>query len=265
VLDDLMNNVDPSDPYGGPVWGMQSGDIGSTYEYGAQPVMLAGQAQMPESWVQEQQGRPVIMQPNSGNFQYIPNPRARAMRMRLAGQAQAPESWTSQTPTGQPVVVQHNSGNFKFNPKARANKADTTKSKMQKLWMFNMGYEHHEQPPIYFGGSARKEDTAAESMAVAPQAAREMQLWGWPQQMMAGQNQMPESWTSQVQGGRPVVVQPNSGNFQYIPNPRANKKGDSTPSKMQKLWMFNMGYEHHEQPPIYFGSARKEDNVATAM
>jgi len=157
VLDDLMNNVDPSDPYGGPVWGMQSGDIGSTYEYGAQPVMLAGQAQMPESWVQEQQGRPVIMQPNSGNFQYIPNPRARAMRMRLAGQAQAPESWTSQTPTGQPVVVQHNSGNFKFNPKARANKADTTKSKMQKLWMFNMGYEHHEQvleAPRHAGASA---------------------------------------------------------------------------------------------------------------
>jgi hypothetical protein len=29
----------------------------------------------------------------------------------------------------------------------------------------------------------------------------------------------------------------------------------------QKLWMFNMGYEHHEQPPIYFGSARKEDNI----
>ena len=84
-------------------------------------------------------------------------------------------------------------------------------------------------------------------MAVAPQAAREMQLWGWPQQMMAGQNQMPESWTGQAPGGRPVVVQPNSGNFQYIPNPRANKKGDNTPSKMQKLWMFNMGYEHHEQ------------------
>ena len=101
VLDDLMNNVDPSDPYGGPVWGMQSGDIGSTYEYGAQPVMLAGQAQMPESWVQDQQGRPVVMQPNSGNFQYIPNPRARAMRMRLAGQPQMPESWTTQTPNGQ--------------------------------------------------------------------------------------------------------------------------------------------------------------------
>jgi hypothetical protein len=66
VLDDLMNNVDPSDPYGGPVWGMQSGDIGSTYEYGGQPVMLTGQ-----------------------------------------------------------------------NSDAQA--------KMQKLWMFNMGYEHHEQ------------------------------------------------------------------------------------------------------------------------
>lgn len=40
VLDDLMNNVDPSDPYGGPVWGTQSGDIGSTYEYAGQPLML---------------------------------------------------------------------------------------------------------------------------------------------------------------------------------------------------------------------------------
>ena len=35
--------------------------------------------------------------------------------------------------------------------------------------------QHHEQPPIYFG-SARKENTAAESMAVKPTAAREMQL-----------------------------------------------------------------------------------------
>jgi hypothetical protein len=102
VLDDLMNNVDPSDPYGGPVWGMQSGDIGSTYEYGGQPVMLAGQQQMPESWVQQQRGgQPVIMQPNSGNLQYIPNP--------------------------------------------RAIKNSDAQAKMQKLWMFNMGYEHHEQ------------------------------------------------------------------------------------------------------------------------
>jgi len=82
---------------------------------------------------------------------------------------------------------------------------------------------------------------------------------------MMAQQQMPESWTGQAPNGRPVVVQPNSGNFQYIPQPRANKKGDTTQSKMQKLWMFNMGYEHHEQPPIYFGSARKEDNVAASM
>jgi hypothetical protein len=84
-------------------------------------------------------------------------------------------------------------------------------------------------------------------MAVAPQAAREMQLWGWPQQMMAGQAQMPESWVQQNQQGRPVIMQPNSGNFQYIPTPHANKDGENTKSKMQKLWMFNMGYEHHEQ------------------
>ena len=79
------------------------------------------------------------------------------------------------------------------------------------------------------------------------------------------QTQMPESWTTLGPKGSPVVVQPNSGNFQYTPNPRANKKGGKTPSKMQKLWMFNMGYEHHEQPPIYFGSARKEDDVAASM
>lgn len=63
--------------------------------------------------------------------------------------------------------------------------------------------------------------------------------------MLAGQPQMPESWTGQSSQGTPVVVQPNSGNFQYIPQPRAraNKKRDTTQSKMQKLWMFNMGYE----------------------
>lgn len=59
----------------------------------------------------------------------------------------------------QPVVVQHNSGNFKFNPKARANaNGANTKSKMQKLWMFNMGYEHHEQvfqAPQHAGASVR--------------------------------------------------------------------------------------------------------------
>jgi len=195
--------------------------FGGTYEYTAPPMMLAGQAQMPESWTgQASNGAPVVVQPNSGNFQYIPQPHANK-------------------------------------------KGDTAQSKMQKLWMFNMGYEHHEQPPIYFG-SARKENTAAESMAVKPTAAREMQLWGFPKQMMA-QAQMPESWTQQGPQGSPVVVQPNSGNFQYIPQPHANKKGDTTKSKMQKLWMFNMGYEHHEQPPIYFGSARKEDNVAASM
>merc|ERR1712205_145112 len=79
--------------------------------------------------------------------------------------------------------------------KQGAGSKDDMKSKLQKLWMFNMGYEHHEQPPIYFG-SVRKENTAAESMAVKPTAAREMQLWGWPKQMMA-QAQMPESWTAQ--------------------------------------------------------------------
>ena len=41
--------------------------------------------------------------------------------------------------------------------------------------------------------------------------------------------------------------------------PRAARGVESglSKSKLQKLWMFNMGYEHHEQPPIYFGSARR--------
>ena len=125
---------------------MQSGDIGSTYEYAAPPMMLAGQAQMPESWTaQSPQGSPVVVQPNSGNFQYIPNPRAHFRRMGLAGQAQMPESWTAQSPQGAPVVVQPNSGNFQYIPNPRANKKSaTTQSKMQKLWMFNMGYEVRE-------------------------------------------------------------------------------------------------------------------------
>ncbi len=37
-------------------------------------------------------------------------------------------------------------------------------SKMQQLWGFNMGYEHHEQPPIAFG-------------AVSPRLARPTQLF----------------------------------------------------------------------------------------
>ena len=37
---------------------------------------------------------------------------------------------------------------------------------MQQLWGFNLGYEHHEQKPIYFG-------------AVPEAAARQMQLWGF--------------------------------------------------------------------------------------
>jgi len=39
VLDDMMGNVDPTDPYGGPVWGLHSGDIGMG-EYGAKPQQL---------------------------------------------------------------------------------------------------------------------------------------------------------------------------------------------------------------------------------
>jgi thiamine phosphate synthase YjbQ (UPF0047 family) len=119
--------------------------------------------------------------------------------------------------------------------KQGAGSKDDMKSKLQKLWMFNMGYEHHEQPPIYFG-SARGQNAVPESMSVAPTAAREMQLWGWPQaQAMSAREQ---------QGTAPAAKQ------------GVGSKGDMK-SKLQKLWMFNMGYEHHEQPPIYFGSARK--------
>jgi len=80
-----------TDPYGGPVWGMQSGNIGSSYEYAGMPrnYNMLSQQQMPESWVQPgEAGRSVIMQPNSGNFQFIPQPSIRAQRMGLAGQAQ---------------------------------------------------------------------------------------------------------------------------------------------------------------------------------
>ena len=61
-----------------------------------------------------------------------------------------------------------------------------------------------------------------------------------------------------------MVMEPNSGNLQYIPNPHAakvlkwlallvqkykcwrtrkNAKDSKGLSKMQQLWMFNMGYE----------------------
>ena len=36
--------------------------------------------------------------------------------------------------------------------------------------------------------------------------------------------------------------------------PRVARKPIATPTKAQKLWMFNMGYEHHEQKPLYFGA-----------
>jgi len=218
--------------------------MGGTYEYAGMPRNLNMlQQQMPESWVQPGDGgRPLIMEPNAGPMQYIPQPRIRSQRMGLAGQAQMPESWVGQSPQAQPVVVQPNSGNYQYRPTPSAkgaNKAGV--AKMQKLWSFNMGYEHHEQPPIYFG-SARKENNVGASMAVAPTAAREMQLWGWPKQMMAGKTHANKKATA----------------------PHANKAA-ATQSKMQKLWMFNMGYEHHEQPPIYFGSARKENNVGASM
>lgn len=43
-----------------------------------------------------------------------------------------------------------------------------SQGQMQQLWGFNLGYEHHEQKPIYFG-----------VRGVPQAAARQMQLWGW--------------------------------------------------------------------------------------
>jgi len=68
---------------------MQSGNIGSSYEYAGMPRNYNMLAQQQMSWVQPgEAGRSVIMQPNSGNFQFIPQPSIRAQRMGLAGQAQ---------------------------------------------------------------------------------------------------------------------------------------------------------------------------------
>ena len=78
---------------------------------------------------------------------------------------------------------------------------------------WNMGYEHHEMPPIYFGGSAARR--ATQTAALAPSAARQMQLWGW-----------------------------NMGyehHEQLPPSTFGDKK--QSPGDAQKLWMFNMGYE----------------------
>jgi len=41
-------------------------------------------------------------------------------------------------------------------------------------------------------------------------------------------------------------------------NQHLHKIANHTPKdlkgRMDKLWMFNMGYEHHEMPPLDFGS-----------
>ena len=75
-----------------------------------------------------------------------------------------------------------------------------------------MGYEHHEMPPIYFGGSAARR--ATQTAALAPSAARQMQLWGW-----------------------------NMGyehHEQLPPSTFGDKK--QSPGDAQKLWMFKSSY-----------------------
>jgi len=126
------------------------------YSVDRQPAFEQLQNQMPESWVaQNPKQQPVVVQPNSGNFQYIPNPRSRRPRQALYNgdrqqlQNQMPESWVGQGPKAAPVVVQHNSGNFQYipNPGARRERA-----RRQMKWV---GSPQKMLPPDgdYPGGS----------------------------------------------------------------------------------------------------------------
>ena len=114
-----------------------------------------------------------------------------------------------------------------------------------------MGYEHHEQPPIFFGGSARGgEPVSPAAMATGTSVRSQMLAWGWPQERQRTAH-IPQGLAKEMAG----MEAPRGDDAR----PRAARGVESglSKSKLQKLWMFNMGYEHHEQPPIYFGSARR--------
>jgi len=122
------------------------------------------------------------------------------------------------------------------------------KARATQLWGWNMGYEHHEQPPIYFGPSARR--NAAEQQAqLKQQAAREMQLWGW--NMGYEHHEQPSFHTF------PAKSDYAQGKTTQLA--AAHGKG-----RQQKLWGWNQSYEHHEQPPIYFGTGAR-NGAAEAM
>ena len=141
--------------------------------------------------------------------------------------------------------------NDQFGYKARPQML--SQAALQKLWGFNMGYEHHEQPPIFFGGSARGgEPVSPAAMATGTSVRSQMLAWGWPQERQK---------TAHIRLGpaKEMAGMEAPVGDDARPRPTAARGVESglSKSKLQKLWMFNMGYEHHEQPPIYFGSARR--------
>jgi len=103
---------------------------------------------------------------------------------------------------------------------------------MQQLWGFNLGYEHHEQKPIYFG-----------VRGVPQAAARQMQLWGW-------------NMGSEHHEQMPIPFGAKNAKANSLSAPQAQ-------APVQQLWGFNLGYEHHEQKPIAFGAVNS--NAARQM
>eukprot|EP00286_Rhodomonas_abbreviata_P028672 CAMPEP_0181304692 /NCGR_PEP_ID=MMETSP1101-20121128/9296_1 /TAXON_ID=46948 /ORGANISM="Rhodomonas abbreviata, Strain Caron Lab Isolate" /LENGTH=266 /DNA_ID=CAMNT_0023410487 /DNA_START=13 /DNA_END=809 /DNA_ORIENTATION=- len=209
VLDDMMDNVDPSDPYGGPVWGMQSGDIGMG-EYAARPQKLWGFSE----GMQHHEEQPLYV-----------------------GDTEA---------SGGPP------------PSYEAEMKDADKARQMKLWGFNLGYEHHEQPPIFMGSGARNapqvemESPRMQSLAAAEgdeaSKARQMKLWGF--NMGYEHHEQPPIYMGSGARNAPQVAM-ESPRMQSL----AAAEGDeASKARQMKLWSFNMGYEHHEQPPIYMGS-----------
>mmetsp|Transcript_40856 Transcript_40856/g.98704 ORF Transcript_40856/g.98704 Transcript_40856/m.98704 type:complete len:144 (+) Transcript_40856:3-434(+) len=86
-------------------------------------------------------------------------------------------------------------------------------AKQMQLWGWNMGYEHHEQKPLFFGAKSH-------SVKQAPSQA----LWMYNMGYEHHEQEPVARW--------------------------AAKSKNQAPS--QALWMYNMGYEHHEQPSFHF-------------
>jgi hypothetical protein len=142
------------------------------------------------------------------------------------------------------------------------------KARQMQLWGWNLGYEHHEQPPIYFGPSARstsvqvqqaqlKQQSASEgSPQLDAAAAREMELWGW--NMGYEHHEQPSFHTFPVKSDSGAVSKTQQ--LAAAPTQAAAVRG-----RQQKLWGWNQSYEHHEQPPIYFGPSARSVEAAAAM